>query len=85
MPPQHLLHNARTTGAEGLSHVSAPFKVLMDALEECEGLRVLELGYNPFGPDGMKALADVLKYKLQVLRLPLASPLLGEKMDVGHG
>lgn len=44
-------------------------QVLMEALEGCDNLRVLELGYNPFGPDGIKALADVMKYKLQV-RVP---------------
>ena len=41
-------------------------QMLMDALEGCENLRVLELGYNPFGEEGIKAIADVMKYKLQV-------------------
>lgn len=38
----------------------------MEALEGCDNLRVLELGYNPFGEEGIKAIADVMKYKLQV-------------------
>ena len=40
--------------------------MLMEALEGCDNLRVLELGYNPFGEEGIKAIADVMKYKLQV-------------------
>lgn len=46
----------------------------MEALEGCDNLRVLELGYNPFGEEGIKALADVLKYKLQVLPACMAPP-----------
>ena len=41
-------------------------QMLMEALEGCDNLRVLELGYNPFGEEGIKAIADVMKYKLQV-------------------
>ena len=39
---------------------------LMTALEACESLRVLELGYNVFGAKGMQHLSDALRYGLQV-------------------
>jgi hypothetical protein len=39
----------------------------MGALEGCESLRVLELGYNVFGAEGMQHLSDALKDNLQVL------------------
>lgn len=39
---------------------------LMAALEACESLRVLELGYNVFGAKGMQHLSDALRYGLQV-------------------
>ena len=38
----------------------------MTALEACESLRVLELGYNVFGAKGMQHLSDALRYGLQV-------------------
>lgn len=40
-------------------------QVLMKAMEGCESLRVLELGYNVFGAEGMQHLSDALRYNLQ--------------------
>jgi Leucine Rich repeat len=52
--------------AINLSASASMKQMLMEALEECNSLRTLELGYNPFGEEGIKAIADVMKYKLQV-------------------
>lgn len=39
------------------------------ALKGNEGLRSLELSYNPLGPEGAKAFADVIKYDMQPVSL----------------
>ncbi len=60
------MYLGRQYNAIHLTFDSSPdLQVLMEALEGCDKLKVLELGYNPFGPEGIKALADVMKYKLQ--------------------
>lgn len=56
----------------------------MAALKGCDNLRVLELGYNPFGAEGMQHLAEHFKESSQVRTpeekrsmLPICKPYTG--------
>lgn len=82
-------HSSNWSGCQSESclAVSIPafnVQVLMNAMEGCESLRVLELGYNVFGAEGMQHLSDALRYNLQACMqcLPDTSTLNQSNLSV---
>lgn len=52
---------------------------LANALRGNENLKTLELGYNPIHEKGAQALADVVKYDLQVCPNRIAGRMLSNQ------